>query len=96
MQLSTSMHLGQPMDHSGPAVNCHYPEEGADDERNLQFRKDKACWGFRNWIEHSAVGPVEEVGGYILGEGIDRVEVEGSLAVKGSDASFLGMAPRRP
>lgn len=84
------------MDHSDPAVNSRCPEEGVGGEDNLQDRKDKACLGFRNWIGRSGVGPVEEVGECILGEGTDRVEVGGSLAGMDSDASFLVMAPLRP
>lgn len=75
--ISTSMHSGRPMDHSGPAVDCHCPEDGVGDEHNLQDRKDKACLGSRNWIGRSGVGLVEEVEECILGEGIDRVEEAG-------------------
>lgn len=97
MQISTSMHLGRPMDHSGPVVDCHCPAKKVGDEHNLQDRKDKACPDSRSWIEYSGAGPVEEVGGCILAEGIERVEeVGGRLAGRGSGASFPAMAPRRP
>lgn len=84
------------MGHFDPAVDSRCPEEGVGDEKTLQDRKDKACWSFRNWIGRSGVGPVEEVGECILGEGTDRVEVGESLAGRDSGASFLVMAPRRP
>lgn len=90
MHISTSMHSGRPMDHSGPVVDCHCLAKEVGDEHNLQDRKDKACPDSRNWIEYSGVGPVEEVGGCILAEGIDHVEG------MGSGASFPGMTPRRP
>lgn len=83
------------MDHSDPAVDSRCPEV-VDYDNDLQDRKDKPCWGFRNWIGRSVVGPVEEVGECILGEGTDRVEVGDSLAGRDLGASFLEMTPRRP